>query len=85
MEAQVSEDNSRCFHKVNGSLYDVFILSFFANGRVVEMICCFHYCYRDESGICALHVIRQYDGDKMMWPLTQARVFAFFLFEFSVK
>ena len=33
----------------------------------------FCICDRDESGICMLHAIRQYDGEKMMWPLTKVR------------
>uniref|UniRef100_M8BS00 Uncharacterized protein n=1 Tax=Aegilops tauschii TaxID=37682 RepID=M8BS00_AEGTA len=26
-------------------------------------------CLCDKSRMCMLHAIRQYDGDKMMWPL----------------
>ncbi|XP_044325833.1 uncharacterized protein [Triticum aestivum] len=32
---------------------------------------------RDESGMCMLHAIRHYDGDKMMWPLTRKNLATF--------
>ena len=40
-----------------------------------------HFCIRDrdESDICMLHAIRQYDGEKMMWPLTKVRESVIFL------
>uniref|UniRef100_A0A453SB93 Ubiquitin-like protease family profile domain-containing protein n=1 Tax=Aegilops tauschii subsp. strangulata TaxID=200361 RepID=A0A453SB93_AEGTS len=30
---------------------------------------------RDESGMCMLHAIRHYDGEKMTWPLTKVSAF----------
>uniref|UniRef100_A0A8I6YG67 Ubiquitin-like protease family profile domain-containing protein n=1 Tax=Hordeum vulgare subsp. vulgare TaxID=112509 RepID=A0A8I6YG67_HORVV len=32
---------------------------------------------RDETGICMIHAIRQYDGNKMKWPLTKNDIASF--------
>ncbi|XP_048545196.1 uncharacterized protein LOC125524160 isoform X2 [Triticum urartu] len=32
---------------------------------------------REESGLCAIHVIRQYDGVKLKWPLNKGEVQSF--------
>ncbi|KAE8799022.1 hypothetical protein D1007_25645 [Hordeum vulgare] len=33
--------------------------------------------HRDETGICMIHAIRQYDGNKMKWPLTKNDIASF--------
>ena len=34
--------------------------------------------------MCMLHAIRQYDGEKMVWPLTKVRQFGFCQIEMHV-
>lgn len=47
-------------------------------------VCLFFLC-RDESEMCMLHAIRQYDGDKMMWPLNKVIESAMFFHNLVVK